>query len=314
MIALGLVLVGSCTCQGKPTESATRGSQASIPTVLSSTVDPSAMVVAEVNGSPIYDRDVAVQAKEYKTTPAQALQQLIDAELLVQEALRRGIDKDPEVQAICKRESARRYINLEFDARFTGPEDVPDEEVEKAWKLPNVKRHFDHDEVRFVTYVRVPARSEAPPEQRETARVQASEIYANLMAAAPAGSDTFVELAFAAGEAMGIKLERETLGAEPNSRLVKPFLDAAFAIPAAGSFSLPIDSGFGWDIIFLKEIVPPRHASLAEASSEIRAELFKQSRIRAFIRWADGLVASTKTERNDALLSGIEVESPVALE
>ena len=47
------------------------------------------------------------------------------------------------------------------------------------------------------------------------------------------------------------------------------FLEASFALPREGTASGPVRTGFGWHLIYLAELLPPRSATFEEAIPEI---------------------------------------------
>ena len=70
---------------------------------------------------------------------------------------------------------------------------------------------------------------------------------------------------------------------------------------------------WGWDLLYLEDIIPERHTPFAEAEREIREKRFEPEREAAFLRWADGLAAQARIWRDDGWLARIEVASPLEL-
>src|SRR5262249_35093833 len=103
-------------------------------------------VVAEVNGDKIYAADVAIQAAAAHQTPAEALAELVDAQLLAQEAFRRGLADDPDVQEARERESVRQLLKRGFEPSFSKPGDIPIDEVRQVYEHPDIKPRYEHEE------------------------------------------------------------------------------------------------------------------------------------------------------------------------
>src|SRR5215468_7545460 len=153
---------------------------------LSPEPETGAEVVAEVNGDKIYAADVAIQAAAAKQTPTEALAELVDAQLLAQEAFRRGLADDPEVEEARERESVRRLLRRGFEPSFSKPGDIPIDEVRQVYEHPEIKPRYEHEEYHTVVYVRAPARGKLPADEEAAAKEHIEKAYATLSAAKPA--------------------------------------------------------------------------------------------------------------------------------
>ncbi len=251
-----------------------------------------AEVVATVNGAAIYAADVSRQARALGQTAEEALHTLVDAELLAQEARRRGLTDAPDVVEARKRMRVRRFAEKEFLPTFKGPDDVPAELAERAYALPEAKSFYDHAEWRTVAWARVPV-PESLPDADERARALARG-FADLARAAKAhGTEQLAALAkLWAPMATG---EFETALAGP---AVPEFARAAFELGAVGDIGEPVRTKWGWDVVLLLSVNPERHVARAEALHDIRERLFDDARRAAFQHWADAFVARAKVWRN----------------
>src|SRR5581483_825342 len=130
-------------------------------------------VVATVDGRPIRAGDVATQARAAGTSAQQALQDLVDAELLAGEAARRGLEKDHDVQLAVRQTAARRLLETTFEKEVT-PASLSERDYRRAY---NAQRNmFDHSEYVDTWHILSPADAKAPPEEKQAARAVAEEI------------------------------------------------------------------------------------------------------------------------------------------
>jgi parvulin-like peptidyl-prolyl isomerase len=273
-----------------------------------------AEVVATVDGEHIYASDVARQAAARGQTPRQALDELIDAELLAGEARRRGLADHPEVAEVRKRERVRALLQRVFEPSFDGPEDIPLREVEQVYDLRNVRAYYDHDRYHTAAYVRAPAKEDAPPEVVEAARARAREFYAAAVKAKPSTKEDFFALARSLPP--GPKLEAAANQVYSTTRrgpAVKEFADAAFSLSEIGDLAPPARTKWGWDVLMLVDIIPERHTPRDEAIADLRVKRFEPARRLAFMRWLDGMVKAARIERNDALLEQVQVDSLIGM-
>jgi hypothetical protein len=76
------------------------------------------------------------------------------------------------------------------------------------------------------------------------------------------------------------------------ARLVKPYSDALFALPAIGDVTPPTRTSWGWDIILFTEQLPPRDITEAE----LRAELFPGLRQSYFVYWVNTIAKGLRAK------------------
>ncbi|MBI4512342.1 MAG: peptidylprolyl isomerase [Deltaproteobacteria bacterium] len=291
-----------------------RGNEERFEGSLSPAPHPSSEVVALVNGDRIYLEDVERQARERKVTPSRALRELIDAMLLSQEAARRGLANTEEAASARKRERVRRLIEDEFESRFNGPEDVPQGEIDKLWTRLDIQNFFNHELYHEVAYARVPLNRNATPEKEAEARKIADEIHKRAIEQAPKTWQEFHDLAGKVGNSSGTQVDRFTYSTtRHHSGTFESFAAAVFSISKTGDVAKPVRTPWGWDVIYLYQIIPKRQTAKSEAEPEIRQKIFDSSRRAAFQAWVDGLVGKAAIVRSDERLTKIEVQSPVGL-
>lgn len=269
------------------------------------------IVVAEVDGRPIYGDCVSRQAPLHDGDRRAALDACIDIELLVAEAHRRGLDADPEVRDAGKREMVRALLEREYYDKFQSPDDVAESDVKMLWDR-GLKHHFIRDEHRSAYYCRAenpdPKTRRTPPggEADRKAKILADAIYARLRGRVDLDPDELRTICYATQEEVGgAKVTiGEVEGFPRVGRLVPEFAEPAFAIPAVGQVSPPSRTAWGYDIILLTHILQPRETPYPEARSIIRQWLFDDPRYEGyrkqrFARWLLEHTQDADVERYD---------------
>lgn len=275
---------------------------------------PGAVVIAEVNGEAIYEEDVVRQARARGLTAREALEELVAAELLAQEARRRGLAADPDVLEAGKRERVRLIADREFAPTFDGPEDVPDALVDQAWRNVNVRFNYHHERYQEVVYLHADAQN-VPPEEDARIRAGMEELARRLRAKGPATKEEFGERGVAIARELGLEVKAMQYSTTRKGRAVEEFAAAAFSIQEIGGMAGPIRTAWGYDILYLYNVIPERKLTKAEAAPEIKQALFEDARRAAFVKWAEDHVLRARVVRGprwEEWLRRIEVIAPVA--
>ena len=255
------------------------------------TAPSSAEEVASVNGHPITASQVASQAAAAGVSLRMALDQLVDAELLVSEAERRGLAMRPEVREVVATELVRRWLATSFERDLTAAS-VPDEDLRRAYARN--AGELDRPEMRLVAHVLVPfGASEPDPARKQVLRRRADEVARR--ARAVHSAEAMVALGPALSDA-DIALKAEELGTGAVGFTVQPFADAVFALQREGDVSSVVETRFGFHVIFLKQILPARKVPFEQVAAELRAGVWPEFRRREFARFVDGLVEQHKIE------------------
>ena len=279
---------------------------------LSPEPETGAEVVAEVNGDKIYAADVALQAAAAHQTPAEALAELVDAQLLAQEAFRRGLADDAEVEEARERESVRQLLGRGFEPSFSKPGDIPLEEVRQVYEHPDIKPRYEHEEYHTVVYVRAPAKGKVTPEAENAAREHAEKAHAILGAAKPSTKEDFLAIVKDHPE-LALKTDGKPFSTSIHGPAQRDFARAAMALNKPGEMSAPVRTPWGFDVLFLVEILPEKHTPWPEAEADIREHWFEPARKRAFERFVEKLLAGHKIVKNEAALEEVQVNSLVGL-
>ncbi|HSL91258.1 MAG TPA: peptidyl-prolyl cis-trans isomerase [Candidatus Limnocylindrales bacterium] len=250
-------------------------------------------VLAVVNGRPITE---AMLGEEAKSLPAyvrpildtpegrmQFLESLITRDLLMQEALRRGMDRREEVRE--RLNMARRSILLEALLR-----DV----TEKAPGLSDeaLKKFYDENLENFKVGERVKV-SHVLFKEREPAEETARKAKNGM---------PFKEIMKTASEEGGVTAD---LGFIERGKFDKAFEEAAFAAPA-GKVTGPVKTAYGYHLIQTGEKRPAGLQPFDEVKEQIAAELREQAQREAF----ETLLAQMKKQAKIQLLVSPEAEIP----
>jgi|GEM_PF-2641804 len=270
-------------------------------------VDPkqAGVVVAQVNGTPVYADCVAAQVEYGRAeTREQALQQCIDFELLAQEAQRRGFATGRALVELRKREAVRTFIEKDFAPTFSSPKDVPEDELRKAYE--RTKPRYVHPEFRRVTFVRALYAKNTPfgSPADIAARTRINKIYQALKGPrvfawrVPRYDLEMEQLQFIARREIG-EADQQHLYIPPQGAFSfkrwgpvhESFRKPAFEIPREHMISPPVRTPWGWDIILLLNIIPPKNDSFEDAKPDLQKFLFANARGRAFLRWAEQFIS-----------------------
>ena len=273
------------------------------------------LVVARVDGEPVYGDCVARQAAATGGDLRAALDDCIRFELLAQEALRRGYLADPEVAEVRRREMVRELIGAEFASTIDEPSDLSRAELEELWKT-RLEASYNRPERRRATYCRVGVKKKTP---RGGERDLKGKAYAEQIHRAMQGLRFSPELlAFTCHLASGGRKVKTTTtqtvafdatGAAPTARYAREFADAAFSVDQAGHVSRPTRTEWGWDIVLVTEILPPEVKTFAEAEPEIREMLVRAPstadyRVGKFLAWFQRYARPARIEVHPDALEG----------
>ncbi len=291
-----------CSCGGKGDERPKPAAHA----VVFQEAAAGRMVVAEVNGTPVYDDCVTRQLRAGAANPTAALDECVDFELLAQEAQRRGLAAHPAVLETRKREVVRVFIASQFTKSFAGPEDVPESDLRLVYK--RIRGRYDHDEYRTAVYARAEVDKKAPRQGPAdlAAKTLASDVYRALRNKRNLTPDEFKSIALTTAEPRTLSMGMRPFSFPRRGRAVKEYADAAFAIPEVGRVSVPTRTQWGWDIILLTKIMPEVHRSYADVKGELAKEIFDESRRQAFLRWSHTLSKGKKIDIDEDVFAKLE--------
>jgi peptidyl-prolyl cis-trans isomerase C len=216
------------------------------------------------------------------------LQELINQELLLQEARKRGLDKDKKVLANLERLKKGLIINALGEELCAGKDEVSDDEV-MAYYQEN-KAEFILEEVR-VRHILVKTLEEA------------KEIKKRLNQ----GED-FITLAKQHSIWTPSRIKGGDLGYIKRGMVHKSFEQAAFALKKRGELSDIVKTDFGYNIIRLEDRLGPRQLTFAEVQEKIREYLSEKKRKEILTAHVQDLRKGAQIIINEELLAADEEE------
>lgn len=257
-----LVLIAS-SCGSPPAPPAPVGPPAS---VVATGASPDDVVVAHVNGRPVWGSCVTTQAARFRMARDAALQQCVDFELLAQAAEQRGFASHREVVATAKAAMVNQLVASVYETGYTRPE-----QFGAAWDTILAKTklalRWKHGEYRASSYVRVELDKKATKEQDDSARVVAEKI-----AAALAGERGLLGphlVALAQPIAGSVALFHQDVPLYKRTGLDSAYADALFAIPEIGRTSPAVRTSEGWDVILWTGLEPETSPSPDELIAKL---------------------------------------------
>lgn len=283
----GIVALGLVACQTGPS------GPASDALPLAGRYATEDAIVATVDGRAIHASDVAREARAGET-PRDALERLVRAEVLVAEALRRGLDRDRDVRDDTTRARVQRLL-ADFEATHDKAS-IPERELAAAYD--GRKKYFVHGDMAQVWHILVPSKPTLPDhlQRRLLAdRVQKAAAATHTLDAFKAVGKEFTQLD-------GTPLIVEEVIADMET-VEKNFVRAALALRKPGDVSPVIETEFGFHIIQLKQPLPAQNRSLADATPELRDKLALDYRVRSFAKYVEELLRQHRIEKHDDLLA-----------
>ncbi len=246
-------------------------------------------IVAQVNGHPVWAACVQAQAQAMHLTAPLALQQCIDFELLAQTATARGLNNDPALAIVQRQQMVSSFVAREFEAKYRTPDDLPADVMAKMLAKNKFRLHrVDYRASMFVRFG-VPEKDAGSPADL-AAKANADAVYAVLKD--QHGLFASHVMAAATQVAGTAKFETGNADLADPDRLVKPYSDALFALPAIGDVTPPTRTPWGWDIILFTSQLPPRDITEAQ----LRAEMFPGLRQSYFTFWVTTIANGLRTK------------------
>jgi len=262
-------------------------------------------VVFRVNGEPVRMAEINLAAQnlasqlqmqgqqvDREQVTQAALRQVIDTELLAQEARRRGLEADTEavgqvMQRFREQHGGAEALATELQSSGLDPEwlesivtesqlvqslidevrgtvTVSDEEIETFYAdNPDL---FESPEQVRARHILFQAGAEATDEERQAARAKAEAARQRAL-----GDEEFAELAEELSEGPSA-VQGGDLGFFTRDRMVEPFASAAFDLEP-GEISPVVGTEFGYHVIKLEERRPAGTDSLDDVRDRIRSSL-----------------------------------------
>jgi peptidyl-prolyl cis-trans isomerase D len=173
---------------------------------------------------------------------------------------------------------------LELDAATLGGAVEVEEDVLLA-RFEEQESRFITPESRLASHILIEVDSAAPQVDIETAREQAEE----LSERARAGED-FATLATEYSQDIGSASGGGDLGWVEPGFMVQAFEDGLYELSLERPVSEPVQTGFGWHVIQLREIRPAEGMTFTEARDILLEEYKTEADERRFLEQADRMV------------------------
>jgi peptidyl-prolyl cis-trans isomerase D len=173
---------------------------------------------------------------------------------------------------------------LELNASELGGSVEIEEDVLIA-RFEEQQSRFITPEARLASHILIEVDSSAPEVDIEIARQQAED----LSTRARAGED-FAELAREHSQDVGSASEGGDLGWVELGFMVQAFENGLYELTTGNPISEPIQTGFGWHVINLREIRPSEGMTFTEARDILIEEYTTEADERRFLEQADRLV------------------------
>jgi hypothetical protein len=240
------------------------------------------LVVATVNGTPVYASQVAAHTRTTGEAAGTALDDLLRQELLAQEARRRGFDNLPETVRAREQALVHRFVTDAFGRTVASPEAIRAEDARPVYRQQ--QDYFRHGRMLQVWNVC-------------TSAEQARAIYEDARTHPPRAPEDYRAIARSHGaEAQSIFTEEDSRGYHPLWRKAvfaalhrKGDLMAPVHLP---SLPYPCTDHTTW----AEEAIAPRNDSFEDALPEIRRRIFEDWRRNQFLTWSGRLVRKHQVE------------------
>lgn len=299
-----LALVPLAACGGSPaTDPAPVAPVASIIAPRATAGD---VIVADVNGRPVWGSCVTEQSVRGAADRRAALDQCISFELLAQAAEKRGLATDASVAESTRAAMVSELVAAEFEARYQKPQDLGaamDAVLAKnAWRM-------HRPELRASAYVRAKVPPNAAPELDARARQLAERIASELAAETGLFPSHLRAVADRLATDTGIEIESEEVPvATRNGSYEPPYLEALFAIPEPHRVSKVARTSRGWDVVLWNGGLTAKETS----REELAQEAFPDLRRAQFTIWINSLIKSSGVtiEIDQASVAQLEQVAP----
>jgi peptidyl-prolyl cis-trans isomerase C len=224
----------------------------------------SADFAAALRGLPAHVRE---QARSNPKTATQLLEMILTNRVLAKEARDLGLDRQPEVAAELRQVDEKALAVRRFEA-IDASLTIPD--YTKA-----AREQYDLNKAKYLEAEQVEAAHVLIATANEHSEAEALKLAQEVRTKALAGTD-FAELAKEYSSDPGSKKNGGSLGFFGRGRMVKPFEEAAFALPEIGAISEPVKTPFGYHVVKLLGRKPGRQKSFEEVKDSIIAPMRAQ--------------------------------------
>jgi hypothetical protein len=242
---------------------------------------PDDVVVARVDGQPVFASCVAAQAVGRPIGARAALDECIALELGAQEALRRALDRDPELTETYVKTLATALVDREVRGKVSTTADLPAPLVEDVFKKNAWRMHREEYRGSFFARIETKAPEGSPEDVAAAEAIRAAHAtIAGRRDLFPADVEAAVRAAARPGQTVSVAApDPATSG--PSSRLQEYYHQPLFALADIGQVAAPVHGPYGWDLILYTSRLEP----LERTREQMLDELFPAMRVRWFMQW-----------------------------
>lgn len=239
------------------------------------------------------------------------LENLLRFELLAKEAERKGLAKDPEVQAALKKVMVQKLVRQAFD------------EGERKGSVEEARAFYDQHLDEFVKQERIRVQLvwlEAPSgsPQRAARTAEARKLLARVKAEEPKNPLAFSNVAREASQDAPTRAAGGDTGYRTQEELAAQYqrevAAAAFALKDPGQTSQVVETPRGLALLKLNARQPGLNRTFDEVKEQLLARVTRDKRARELDEYVKGLRGKASITVNDAELEKIPVAAPPALE
>ena len=206
---------------------------------------------------------------------------IIEEEVIQEEAIIAWYEDHPN-DYMSEEKVTIEYIELDADTLAGSVE--PDDDMLRA-RFEGQQSRFITPEARLASHILIEADSGAPAVEIDTARQQAEDIAARV-----AAGEDFAALARELSQDAGSAEEGGDLGWIEPGFMVQAFEDGLYELTLENPVSEPVQTGFGWHVIYLREIRPAEGMTFTEARNILLEEYTAEENERRYLEQADRLV------------------------
>ena len=223
------------------------------------------------------------------------LHNIIRRELLAEEAGRRGLDKDPDVQRTMKQVMIQKLLAKVYKERVEA-KGVTDQELQKFYQ-DHFKEYNKPEQVR-ISVVLVADKATA-----DKVLAEANKAKGNMR--------TWRELVRKYSKDKASKIRGGDLRYfdAKTTRVAKPLVEAAFKLAKPGQITGPIKTDKGWYVIRLTHRRKAFKRTLDEVKDQITQRILRQKRSAAIKAFIEELRKKAKIKINDQELASLKVDT-----
>lgn len=226
-------------------------------------------------------------------------------ELLAAEAVKRGLQNDPEVVHQAKTVMVQKLLQQEFDEK---PMPVSDEEVAAFYD----KNKGDYVKPEMVRLSHVFVSAPEGSAEREAKRKAAEKVLADAQALQALDFNGFGRLAADHSEDERTKplrgdmryLTFEDLGKDYG----QPVADAAAGLQQVGQLSGVVETKDGFHVLKLQARQAALNLGVEQVKAQIQRRLIQEKRANAFNTFVDGLRSKANYQLHDAPITAMELD------